>query len=59
MKYPSTYKTNPSPPKTNCAIGSMQWHEEQRKKREADLAAAAAKDKILAELAAAAAVEKS
>jgi len=37
----------------------MQWQEEQRKKREADLAAAAAEDKILAELAAAAAAEKS
>jgi predicted phage terminase large subunit-like protein len=48
------------PPKTNWAIGSMQWEEEQRKRREADLAAAAAEDKILlAELASAAAAEKS
>jgi len=53
-------QNKPEPPKTNWAIGSMQWEEEQRKRREADRAAAAAEDKILlAKLAAASAAEKS
>ena len=53
-------RNKPEPPKTNWAIGSMQWEEEQRKRREADLARAQAEDKILlAKLAAAAAAEKS
>jgi len=53
-------QNKPEPPKTNWAIGSMQWEEEQRKRRETDRAAAAAEDKILlAKLAAASAAEKS
>jgi hypothetical protein len=53
---PKHAQTKPEPPKTNWAIGSMQWEKEQRKRREADRAP---RRPILAELAAAAAAEKS
>ena len=51
-------QNKPEPPKTTWAVGSMQWQEERRKRREADLARAAAEDKREAERAAAAEEDK-
>ena len=48
----------PEPPKTNYAIGSVQWQEERKKRRAADLARAQAEDKIQAQRTAAAAAEE-
>jgi hypothetical protein len=38
---PARKEYKPEPPKTNWAKGSMEWQDEQERKREAEFAAAA------------------